>query len=324
MYKQIFKQIKKFDNIVIARHISVDPDAMASQIGLRDSIRLTFPQKNVYAIGTGTVRFNYMGKLDHNIDYSKIENFLLIVVDTPDKRRIDMDELKDNYSYSIKIDHHPFIEKVCDMELIKDTKSSASEIICELIKNTPLKMNKQIAETIYCGIVSDTNRFMFNNSNSETFENVAYLLSKYKIDIIKCYNNLYRRPLEEVKLLGYMAQNMKITDNGVGYIKVTNEVLNKYNLDSASSGNLINEFNHIEDVLVWLSATEDVKNSHIRISIRSRGPVINKIAEKYNGGGHKLASGARITSFEEVDLLVKDLDNVCKRYIESSDDDENY
>ena len=43
----------------------------------------------------------------------------------------------------------------------------------------------------------------------------------------------------------------------------------------------------------------------------------DKVAEKYNGGGHKLASGARITSFEEVDLLVKDLDNVCKKYIES-------
>ena len=110
----------------------------------------------------------------------------------------------------------------------------------------------------------------------------------------------------------------------LGYIKVTNDILTKYNLDSASSGNLINEFNHIEDVLVWITATEDTKNSIIRISIRSRGPVINKIAERYNGGGHKLASGARVPSYEEVDMLIKDLDKVCKKYIESGECDENY
>ena len=45
MFKQIYKEIKKYNNIVIARHVGVDPDAMASQIALRDSIRLTFPEK---------------------------------------------------------------------------------------------------------------------------------------------------------------------------------------------------------------------------------------------------------------------------------------
>ena len=73
-----------------------------------------------------------------------------------------------------------------------------------------------------------------------------------------------------------------------------------------------------------MSATEDIKNSLIKISIRSRGPIINKVAEKYNGGGHALASGAKVPSFEEVDMLIKDLDLLCSKYIESSDEDENY
>jgi len=54
MYKKIYKAIKKFDTIVIARHVGVDPDAMASQIGLRDSILLTFPKKKVLAVGNGS------------------------------------------------------------------------------------------------------------------------------------------------------------------------------------------------------------------------------------------------------------------------------
>lgn len=50
MYKQIYKYIKKYDNIVIARHIGVDPDAMASQVALRDSIKLTFPEKKFWQL----------------------------------------------------------------------------------------------------------------------------------------------------------------------------------------------------------------------------------------------------------------------------------
>ena len=116
---------------------------------------------------------------------------------------------------------------------------------------------------------------------------------------------------------------MKITENCVGYIKVTNDVIEKYKIDTASSGDSINDFNNIEDILVWLSATEDVRNNYIRVSIRSRGPAINAVAEKYGGGGHKLASGAKIPSFEEVDMLINDLDKVCKKYIEEGELDEN-
>lgn len=323
MYKKIFKAIKTYDNIVIARHVGIDPDAMASQVALRDSIRLTFPEKHVYAIGNGTVKFNFMGKLDKGMDFDKMDKILLIVVDTPDKKRVDMEDLT-HYEASIKIDHHPFIEEFCDIELIDDKKSSASEMIYGLLKNTKLEINKDIIETLYAGMVADTNRFLFNNSSSDTFKVVSEMINEYDLDITKVYMNLYKRPMAEVRLFGYMASNMKITDNGLGYIKIGNDTLNKYHVDSATGGNLINEFNSIDELIVWITATEDVNNNVIRVSMRSRGPVINKVAEKFGGGGHALASGAKLPSFEEVDDLIKALDILCKEYIESSDKDENY
>ena len=67
---------------------------------------------------------------------------------------------------------------------------------------------------------------------------------------------------------------------------------------------------------VWLFVTEDVKNENIRVSVRSRGPVINTIAEKYNGGGHKFASGARVPTMDEALMLIEDLDILCKEYLE--------
>ena len=61
MFNKIYEKIKEYDNIVIARHIGVDPDAMCSQIALRDSIKLTFPKKNVIAVGSGSSKFNDIG-----------------------------------------------------------------------------------------------------------------------------------------------------------------------------------------------------------------------------------------------------------------------
>lgn len=312
MYNEIYEIIKKYDNIVIARHVGVDPDAMCSAISLRDSIRKTFPNKKVLAVGSGSFKFNFVGKLDKE---ENLSNALLIVLDTPDKRRVDCSNV-DSFAYKIKIDHHPYIETFCDIELINDKASSASEIVNELIKNTPLIMDREIAENIFAGIVSDTNRFMFNSSDYNLFLSVGNLIKDYHVDVERVYRDLFKRPLNEVKLQGYISQNMQVTSNHVGYAIITDQVIKEYQVDSASGGNMINNFNNIEEVLVWLTISEDVKNDIIRISIRSRGPVINEVAEHYNGGGHKFASGARVKTMDDAMRLVKELDEVCRVYKE--------
>lgn len=194
----------------------------------------------------------------------------------------------------------------------------------DLLENTKLECNKQIAETLYYGLISDSNRFLFNTCGPKTFELASIYLEKYKFDIKELYQNMYLRPLNEVRLEGYIAENMIVTDNGVGYIDITNEIINKYKVDSAAAGNMINNFNFIQEVLVWATITEDVKSGLIRISIRSRGPVINKVAEKHNGGGHKMASGARVETFEEAHQIMHELDKVAKQYIEENHLEESY
>lgn len=310
MFKKIYEKMKEYDVIVIARHIGVDPDALASQLALRDSIKLTFPEKKVIAIGTGSAKFFSIGKLDK---LEKVNNALLIVVDTPDKKRVDSVDFS-QFSYMIKIDHHPFVEKFCDLEYIEDTASSAAEIIMNLILNTDLKCDSNVAQTLYIGLASDSNRFLFDSCTSKTFGLVSLFLERYPFELSEVYKKLYLRPMNEVRLEGYIALNMTVTDNGLGFIKITNEILNQFEVDSASAGNMINNFNFIKEVLVWATITEDVKNDQIRVSIRSRGPEINEVAEKYNGGGHKFASGAKLKSFTDAMQLMQDLDNCLIEY----------
>lgn len=312
MLDDIYKLIEKFEVIVLARHVGPDPDAMASTMALKDSILYTFKDKKVYNVGSGSSRFTYFGKLDR-IENPK--NALLIVLDTPDIRRIDGITLTD-YEKIVKIDHHPFVEKFADIEYINDKSSSASELVLDLINETPLKINKDIASKIYLGIVSDTNRFMFNNSTGDTFKKVAKLIDEYKLEIDKLNIPLYLRPINEVRLEGYIGLNLNITKNGVGYIKLTKDLLEQFAVDAASPGNMVNNFNYINEVLVWVFFTEDVKNENIRVSARSRGPVINSLLSKYNGGGHKYASGARIKTMDDTDPIIDDLDFLCKKYKE--------
>ncbi len=311
MFEEIIKKIEKYNDIVIVRHIGVDPDALCSQLALRDVIRLNYPKKNVYAIGKGSTKFTAIGKLDK---IQKIDNALLIVCDVPDMQRIDSAKVHD-YAESIKIDHHPFVEKFCDIEWIDEEKTSTCEMIMQLIKDTKLECNSDIAALLYMGLVSDSNRFLFQNCSPKTFEFVSYYLKKYPFSLTECYQKLYFRPLTEVRLEGYISSNMQVSQNGCGYIVVTNETTKQLGVDSAAAANMINHYNYIKELLVWATVSEDKKNHQVRVSIRSRGPEVNKVAEKHHGGGHKYAAGVKTKTLDEALEIVKDLDEACAAYL---------
>ena len=137
-----------------------------------------------------------------------------------------------------------------------------------------------------------------------------------KINFTSLYESLYCKPLNEVKLQGYIYQNMTVTENGVAYIKITDALIKEFGIDSASAGNMINNLNYVNEILVWIFLSEDVKSNVIRANIRSRGPVINEVASHYGGGGHKFASGARLADWDLADKLISSLDELTKKYLE--------
>ena len=311
IHKQILKKIKEYDEIVIARHVGPDPDAISSEIALRDIIKLNFPNKKVYAVGNEVSRFRYFGSLD-KISSSELSNkTLMIIVDVPRWDRVDYMK-KEGFAYTIKIDHHPCEEKVCDLELVDDTAASATQLITEFVYETKLKINKNIAENLFSGIVSDSDRFLLSYTTPKTLMLVSRLLDDYKFELMPLYNNLYERPLDERKFESYIINNIDITENGFGSIVLDNKIFKMLNVDSATASNMVNDFNFIKELKVWAFASWDERNNIFKINIRSRGICINEVAERFNGGGHKFASGARLQTLEEVKELFKALDEVCK------------
>lgn len=314
--KKVFKKIKEYPEIIIARHVGPDPDAIASSIALRDSIRLTFPEKEVYAVGLGVSKFKYYGILD-KIDNEQYKKALLIVLDVPNLNRVDGIEGLE-YKEIMKIDHHPAEDIKGPVDWTDETSCSTCQMIAELILKTPLKLDTKIASNLYLGIVSDSDRFLLSYTTNKTFQIVHDLIKASKIDFVPLYNYLYDRSLDEVRFQGYIAMNMVVTENGLGYIVIPSDIIKEYHVNLATPANLINNFNFIRDVLVWAFITEDVKNNVYKVSIRSHGPIINETASHYHGGGHKYASGARITSTEEIDAFIKELDDLCEEYKRAS------
>ena len=313
IYKKIYDQIKANDKIVIARHIGADIDALGSTIGLKEVILNTFPNKKVSVIGAYSSIQKHMGKMD-KLDTKEIKDSLLIVLDTPNIARIDGINDPREFKYVIKIDHHPVIDKFEDLKWVDTSASSVCQMLIELVYETRLKMNKTAAERLFMGIISDTNRFMYDYTSPKTFSLVSKLIEDQKIEIRPLYDLLYRRNLIDVRFEGYVIEHLKVTENGLGYIVLEDDVIQRFGGDTALTGNIIGNFNNIEEVLVWVFFTEDKKNNYIKVNARSRGPIINKTLEKFGGGGHIYASGARLTNKDDIDVMVKELDNLCKKY----------
>lgn len=317
MEEKILELIKKYKRIIIARHIGGDPDALGATFALKEIILENFPDKQVYVSGTSISKFKFFGTHDKITD-EMYEESLLIAIDIPDIKRLDgVDYYK--FKESIKIDHHPEIDKFSNVEIIDIDASSACELIAKWCYKCNLKMPKHAAESIFMGIVADTNRFLFGSNKPETYKIVLDLVQKEHIKPNELYEILYKRSMSEVRLEGFISLNMKITKNGLGYVKITDEDLKNYGASSASVGSIMNNYNFIHGLICWVVFTEDVKNDVIRTSARSRGIKINKLFEQYNGGGHVYACGAKLKSFSEADEIIDKLDELCMEYKEDEE-----
>lgn len=314
MDNKILELIKKHKRIIIARHIGGDPDALGSTFALKEIILENFPDKEVFVAGASISRFKFFGTHE-KITEEMCEDSLLIALDIPDIKRLDgVDYYK--FKEVIKIDHHPEIDKFSDVQIIDIDASSTCELIAKWCYKCNLKMPKHAAENLFMGIIADTNRFLFGANKPETYKIVLELVQKERIKPNELYEILYKRSMSEVRLEGFISLNMKVTKNGLGYVKITDKDLKDYGVDSASVGSIMNNYNFINGLMVWVVFSEDLKNGVIRTSARSRGVKINKLFEQYNGGGHVYACGAKLKSFSEADEIIDKLDELCKEYKE--------
>ncbi len=305
----IIEVIKKYDTIILHRHVRPDPDALGSQCGLKELIQLSFPEKKVYAVGEEDPALDFLARMDV-IEDTTYHGSLVIICDTANTGRI-CDERYKLGEKIIKIDHHPNTDPYGEMMWIDTTASSTSEMIYNLyIQGKPiLQMNESIARLIYAGIVGDTGRFLFPSTTNQTFQYAAELI-EYAFDRQDLYDGLYSVGQNIARLRGYILEHYTLSDAGLSTITLTKEILADHDVKAIDTGKVVGTLGDIIGIKVWVFFIEE--EDIIRVRIRSKGPVINTVAAKYNGGGHPLAAGASVSTWEETKEMIVDLEAVCR------------
>ncbi|UJL45053.1 bifunctional oligoribonuclease/PAP phosphatase NrnA [Virgibacillus sp. NKC19-16] len=310
--RQIIQAIEEYDTIIIHRHVRPDPDALGSQGGLKEMIKQSFPNKNVYAVGEEEPTLSFLVRMDQ-IDDQVYENALVIACDTANAPRIS-DERYSLGEKLIKIDHHPNVDPFGDILWVDDYASSTSEMIYELYlysKEAGFKMNNVSARLLYAGIVGDTGRFLFPSTTKKTFQYASELVS-FEFDRPTLYDGIYNINDNIARLKGYILQNFTLSTSGMSSVTLTKEILDEYGLNPSETGQLVGTLGDVEGIQAWVIFVEE--EDVIRVRLRSKGPVINGIAAKYDGGGHPMASGASVETWEETEAVIEDLDEACRTF----------
>lgn len=313
--KTIFEEIEKEQNILISRHCRPDGDAVGSTLGLAEILRQTYPEKDIRVVNKDFSEYvGFLGNEDEKPE--NIEDFICIVLDTATDDRIsDSDVLK--CKRIVKIDHHVDIKPYGDISWVEEDCPSASEMVAYFWyeNRDKLKMNTYAATCLFTGIYTDTDRFKFG-ANPKTF-NIAGKLLDYGIDTQMLFARLELEDFNFYKFQSHVFEKMNISENGVAYLYVDNEMQKKFNLSREQASESVSFMNAIKGSLIWI-AFIDNPDGTVRVRLRSRFLAVNKLAEKYHGGGHAMASGATVCNQEEMKALISDADALLKEYKENN------
>ncbi|HFK9321102.1 TPA: bifunctional oligoribonuclease/PAP phosphatase NrnA [Streptococcus agalactiae] len=306
IFQQILDKIKEYDTIIIHRHMRPDPDALGSQIGLRDIIRHNFPKKKVLATGFDEPTLAWIAKMDQVTDQD-YQGALVVVTDTANTSRID-DERYKKGDFLIKIDHHPNDEVYGDLSYVDTNASSASEIVTDFALSCDLLLSTSAARVLYNGIVGDTGRFLYPATTSKTLK-IASKLREFDFDFSAMARQMDSFPFKIAKLQGFIFEQLKIDKNGAACVTLTQEDLKRFDVTDAETAAIVGVPGKIDIVESWAIFVEQ-SDGHYRVRLRSKSHIINEIAKRHNGGGHPLASGANSYSLEENQAIYQEIQEI--------------
>jgi phosphoesterase RecJ-like protein len=230
---------------------------------------------------------------------------LVICLDFNALKRIGVlgDKLQDLLCPKVMIDHHLYPEEFVDVMLSVPDASSTCELVYELVKD---KINLNIAQCLYTGLMTDTGNFSYNSNRPQIYSIIAELIAA-GVDKDAIYNAVFNQySIERIRLMGYcLYQKMRVfSDCHAVLICLSRKDLYRFNFQKGDAEGIVNMPLQSKDIHYSVFMREDkatpdemVKNggvkTKIKLSFRSQGdrPVNTFASEIFNGGGHANAAG---------------------------------
>ena len=313
-FAEIASALRAHQRIAVLSHVRPDGDAFGSQLALGLSLR---------QLGKDVAVWNEDGLLDK---YSFLpggqlltrppatpEAFDLgVALDTAIQNRLGLAFEMVRAKTWINIDHHPTNPRYGDLNYIDPISPATGQILFELISSQQLPIDRDIAENLFIAISTDTGSFQYPNTTARTFEIGAELV-KCGVDVGRVSQLLYESfPRRRTELLRELLGTMRFDAGGqIASFSLTLQVAKDLGVKPEDNEGLIDHLRAIEGVVVAVFF-EELPEGKVRVSMRSKSETadVSAVCQRFGGGGHKLASGARVKgSLAEVEQRI--LEAIC-------------
>lgn len=276
--------------IIITAHTNPDGDAIGSSLGLMHFLQELGKQAQVLIDDDIPAIFDMLPGYEHirkPEEGQTIDADLLVALDVSLDR---IGKVGDVVKAPVlNIDHHITNDDAADMLYLDGTCAATAEIIYQLVKEMKGAFTKDCAMCLYTGLATDSGWFRYSNTTPATMRAGAELLAAgVEPNIIS--EGLERRPYESVKGLADALQHMELFQEG----RVVGVFLDNATLETIeSSEGLVDMIRTIEGTELAVVLKEKEKD-FCRVSMRSKGLDVTKIATQFGGGGHVRAAGCAI------------------------------
>jgi phosphoesterase RecJ-like protein len=296
MERTIIQTIRKHKDFLVTMHVNPDPDALGSALAM--TLFLKSIGKTVRLVNDGPQPqwLDFMPQSRLCEAFNEKMTFkpeVAIVVDCGDKERAGkVVRLMGPGVKVINIDHHVTNTKFGDHNLVHTQRSSTSEILFDLLKAAKCKFTRDIAILLYLGILTDTGSFGFDSTSSHTHHVIAELL-KQGFSVSDLYRQVYETmPKKDLKAFLSLMNTLTLhADGKIACLTITLKQAGKFSDDFDLKDQVFSFLRSVKGLeVIMILAEQDRKKT--RLNLRSRGSVdVARFASKFNGGGHKKASG---------------------------------
>ena len=299
--------LNKSNNILITTHLNADGDAIGSSLAFALVLRKTGKKVDIITPNDYPEFLKWMKGLEMISVYHNNKNEcltlaknadLILAIDFNDPKRLkDASELLTISKVpKVLIDHHPFPVNFAELKFSETDLGSSAELVFYLLRDMGLSnlIDRDVAEALFTGIMTDTGCFNYSCSYPEVYEVVAFLI-RMGINKDEIYKHIYDSYSENrTRLMGYcLNQRMIVLKKyHTAYIWLDSNDLKKFNHEPGDTEGFVNLPFSIQGIRFTALFIE--QDDHIKISFRSRGNFsVNEFASKhFNGGGHLNAAGA--------------------------------
>lgn len=304
--ESIKEKVESSKSILILTHINPDGDAMGSSLGLLSALKKIEKQATVYMpVPNKTFSFlpGYGEIATEGINPNDYD--LCITLDASDLERLgEGREYFEAIEDTITIDHHITNQSYSDINYLNAVASSTCENLIVVLAAMNIAINKEIAESLYTGILTDTGAFRYN-AEPETYEFVAMLLET-GVETNKIYRNLFDlTTLSKTKLLARALERLELHENGkVSFTYITKADLEELALEENDSEGIVNYGRNIEGTEVSIFIKE--QEGRYKVSMRANEYVdVSIVASKFAGGGHVRAAGFEsVMTMDQIKLAI--------------------